>query len=339
MQDFFRYFEIPYSSNLDIHYKNAEAMLNSHGDEIFNFEKYGIFTYLSKELSDIRNILVQDKQNLLYCYFLNSVLKTDDAKLIDSVCKPKVSEKDKNFDTLPLFSLLYEVPGMCVRLRKKGVLQDIIDATCNMFENQVQDFIDLYGHFGISVYVPWLLMFINNKIIRVGRFNIEVTELGEYYIYQKNGKLRILADEDNSTDETLIAKPKDRIISIHIPSGGSLDFDQNTSDLKRAEKIVTSCFGEFKLFYCNSWLLDPTIKTVMGKPTNMVRFADRFTRFPVKSDGTSVFSYLYNTTDTENIDDLPENTTMQKAIKKHLLAGGRILNYQGVFAKEDLNND
>ncbi len=336
MQDFFRHFEIPYSSDFDIHYQNAEAMNARHGDEIFNFEQYGIFTSLSEKLSEIRNNLLKDQRNILYCYFLNSVLKTNNNELINSVCKPKASAKSELFDTLPLFSLLYEVPAMCKRLEKKGVTKDIIDSTCNMFENQVQDFIDLYGHFGVSVYATWLLMFINNKIIRVGRFNIEITELGKYYVYQTDGDLHIFEEESSSADGILIAKPGDKIISVHIPSGGRLDFDENTADLKRAGEIVSKCFGEFKLFYCNSWLLDPSIKKVMGKQTNMTRFADRFTRFPIESNGTSVFTYLYNTTDTENIDSLPENTTMQKAIKKHLQSGGRILNYQGIFAKEDL---
>lgn len=338
MQDFFSFFEIPYSPDLDIHYKNAEEMLDRCGDEIFNFEQYGIFTDLTDALADIRNRLSQDQRNTLYCYFLNSVLKTNNTVLIDSVCKPKASAKDELFDTLPLFSLLYEVPEMCKRLEEKRIPQDIIDSTCNMFENQVQDFIDLYGHFGISAYVTWLLRFINNRIIRVGRFNIEITEFGNYYVYKNDNKLCILPDEDSSTDKIRIAKPGDRIISVHIPSGGRLDFEENTTDLKRAGEIVTKCFGEFKLFYCSSWLLDPSIGKIIGKQTNITRFANRFTRFPIQNNGTSVFTYLYHTTDTENFDGLPENTTMQKEIKKHLQSGGHILDYQGVFTTEDLKN-
>lgn len=335
MQEFFEYFEIPYSTELDIHYTNAKTAFDINGDSILNFEKLNIYTYMREDLARIRNEIHKDDRNILYCYFLNSVLKTNDLKLINAVCKPKASEKSEIFDTLPLFSLLYEVPGMCKHLEEKGVPQDVIDATCNMFENQVQDHIDLYGHFGISAYVIWMNMFINNQIIRVGRFNIEIAKMGDFFVYQTEKGLAISEEE---TEGTLIAEPKDTIISVHIPSGGKLDFDENTADLRRAAEIVTECFGEFKLFYCNSWLLDPKIKEVLGKETNMTRFADRFTRFPVESVGTSVFHYLYLTTDTENIDILPENTSMQKAIKAHLMSGGKILNFRGVFTKENLKN-
>ena len=333
MQKFFEYFEIPYSTELDIHYANAKTAFEQNGYSILDFEKLNIYTYMKEDLSKIRDEIAKDSKNILYCYFLNSVLKTNDSKLITAVCKPKASEKSDVFDTLPLFSLLYEVPEMCKRLEEKGVPRDVIDATCNMFENQVQDYIDLYGHFGISAYVIWMNLFINNQIIRVGRFNIEIAKMGDFYIYQTEKGLEL---SEGKTDGTLIANPQDPIISVHIPSGGRLDFEENTEDLKRAAEIVTECFGEFKLFYCNSWLLDPKIKEVLGKETNMTRFADRFTRFPVESNGTSVFHYLYLTTDTENIDILPENTSMQKAIKKHLLSGGKILNFKGVFQKEDL---
>ncbi len=333
MQNFFEHFEIPYATEFDIHYTNAKTAFEQNGDSILDFEKLNIYTYLKEDLAKIRDEIRKDDKNILYCYFLNSVLKTNDIKLITAVCKPKASEKNEIFDTLPLFSLLYEVPGMCKRLAEKGVPQDVIDATCNMFENQVQDYIYLYGHFGISAYVIWMNMFTNNQIIRVGRFNIEIAKFGNYFVYQTKSGLLLC---ENEIEGTPIAKPGDPIISVHIPSGGKLDFDENTVDLKRAAKIVTDCFGEFKLFYCNSWLLDPKIKEVLGKETNITRFADRFTRFPVASSGTSVFHYLYLTADTENIDALPENTSMQKAIKKHLQSGGKILNFLGIFTKEDL---
>ncbi len=335
MKKFFEYFEIPYTSELDIHYDSAVKALENNGDSILDFEKLNIYTYMKEDLQKIRDEIAKNQQNVLYCYFLNSVLKTNNTQLINSVCKPKFNAKSEIFDTLPLFSLLYEIPGMCKRLAEKGVPQDVIDATCNMFENQVQDFIDLYGHYGISAYVIWMNMFITNKIIRVGRFNIEVTDFGNYFVYQTEKGLSVLSHE---TDETPIAKPGDKIISVHIPSGGKLDFDENTADLLRAEEIITNCFGEFKLFYCNSWLLDPKIKEVMGKETNMTRFADRFTRFSIGSNGASVFHYLFLTTDTESIDALPEDTSMQRIIKNHLKNGGEILNFQGVFTKEELKN-
>jgi len=333
MQKFFEYFEILCSSEYAVHYSDALKAFEEKGSEILDFEKLNIYTYMKDDIARIRDEIAKDERNIIYCYFLNSVLKTCNSKLINQVCSPKADAKSEIFDCLPLFALLHEIPAMCKGLHDRNVPQDIIDATCNMFENQVQDHIDLYGHYGISPYVIWMNMFINNQIVRIGRFNIEIATFGDNYVYQNETGLSVLSCEGEGN---LIAKPGDRIISVHIPSGGKLDFDQNTADLKRASEVVTQCFGEFKLFFCNSWLLDPKIKEVIGKETNMTRFADRFTRYPVESNGTSVFHYLYLTTDTENIDALPEDTSMQRKIKKHLQDGGKILNFKGVFRKEDL---
>ena len=340
MQNFFEYFEIPYSSELNEHYHSAVETLQSKGSEILDFEKLNIYTYMKEDLAKIRDEIAKDERNLLYCYFLNSVLKTDDMKLIEAAGAPKASAKSEVFDCLPLFALLYEIPAMRKGLEEKGIPQDIIDATCNMFENQVQDHINLYGRYGVSTYVLWLWLFTKNRIIRVNRFNIEITTFKEACAYLENSKLSVITAGENPqppSDAEIIAKEGDRIISVHIPAGGSLDFEQNTADLKRAAEIVTKHFGEFKLFYCSSWLLEPSIEKIMRKETNLTRFANRFTRYYTSDNAKDVFHYLYLTPDTENIDALPEDTSMRKLIKEHLLSGGKILSHKGIFLKKDLD--
>ncbi len=385
VKEFFEYFEIPFSAEAESHYNNALKAFAENGDKILDFESLNIYTYMTQRLAKIRDELKQDERNIIYCYFLNSVIKAGNNAFIESLCKPKPSANSELFDTLPLFSLLYEVPGMCKRLADKGVPQKIIDDTCNMFENQVQDFIDLHGHYGIAPYVTWLLLFINNKNIRIGRFNIEMAAADKFFAFRKGSELCIMPhdvvfhksgyclgtvgfeDSDGSftasvaetdgcyegnpivnalcmkeklrldkSEWEIIAKPGDKIISVHIPSGGRLDFDENTADLLYAAEIVTGHFGDFKLFYCDSWLLEPEIKKVIGKETNMTRFADRFTRFPSKSRGNDVFSYLFLTLSTNDIGALPEDSSMRRAIKAHLASGGHILNHKGIFTKEEL---
>ncbi|MBQ7096495.1 MAG: DUF5596 domain-containing protein [Clostridia bacterium] len=340
MQNFFDYFEITYSPRLDVHYNSAVENLQSKGNEILDFEKLNIYTYMKDDLAKIRDEIAQDERNLLYCYFLNSVLKTDDMKLIEAAGSPKASAKSEIFDCLPLFSLLYEIPSMRRGLEEKGIPKDIIDATCNMFENQVQDHINLYGRYGVSTYVLWLWLFTRNRIIRVGRFNIEITTFKENCAYLESNKLSVISagtDAQPPLGSEIIAKEGDRIISVHIPAGGSLDFDMNTADLKRAAEVVTKHFGEFKLFYCSSWLLEPNIEKIMGKETNLTRFANRFTRYYTSDNSKDVFHYLYLTPDTENIAILPEDTSMRRLIKNHLLSGGKILSHKGIFLKTDLH--
>ncbi len=387
MQDFFEYFELKYSSELDGHFLAAQKMLKEKNDAIFRFEHLGLFTDLLQPLRLIRDQLLRDERNLLYCYFLRSVLLTDDTALIERVCKPKASTESELFDTLPLFALLYEVPTMRLKLADKGVPADIIEATCRMFENQIHDYNALYGRIGISVYVTWMLMFINGSILRIGRFNFELQKAGDFAVFRSGNSVCVMPDgcrfhrsgrvlgsigceEEEGAFSAVLSETDDyyegypvekglcvdrpirlskkewqklmgkgdSIVSVHIPSGGPLNYENNSADFERAEEIIPKTLGDFKLFYCNSWLLDVDLKKILGKETNLTRFADRFIRFPSKSDGKSVFSYLYLTRNYD-LGVLPEKTSMQRAVKRHLLAGGHIYGAKGILLKGAVSNE
>jgi len=170
-----------------------------------------------------------------------------------------------------------------------------------------------------------------------GSFEADIVEADEYFegYPTKDGlcedkKIRLYKSEWKK-----VLDNGDLVISVHIPAGEPLDFDKNTEDLRRAAKIFESIYGRIHAFYCNSWMLDPSIEKIQGKKTGLTRFGDRFVRFPTKSKGKSVFTYLFNTAKTDDIDALPENTSMQRAIKAHLKSGGHIYGAQGIILIDD----
>lgn len=372
--------EIP---NLMNYYSEAAEMYSKFGNEIMNFEKYNIFTYMKEDISRLRDSLLLEPDNVIYCYFLYLALKNNDTEAIKLLAKPKKTLKDEKYDILPLFSLLYRVPSMIEEHKKRGIPSDVTTDTCNMFENQVQDFVNLFHRYGISEYVGWMKGFVDCKIIRIGRFNFEITSYkSPYDIFEnKDNILKILPygqtfhksgqilgsvgceDTEDSfsadiieTDEyyegcvvidglcinkkTKLYKTEwkkfltkgDAIVSIHIPTGGKMTPDICGRDLKKCREIVTKCFGSFKAFYCSSWLLDPQIKGIIGKETNLTHFSDRFEKFPLKSNGNDVFEYVYGLpSPPQNLEELPETSSFSKAIKQHLLCGKHIYGANGVF--------
>ena len=82
-------------------------------------------------------------------------------------------------------------------------------------------------------------------------------------------------------------------------------------------------------------MLDKDIEGIMGKKTSLTCFGDRFIRFPSQSKGKSVFKYLYKTMNTDDLDALPENTSMQREVKAHLKGGGHIYGAQGIILIDD----
>ena len=125
----------------------------------------------------------------------------------------------------------------------------------------------------------------------------------------------------------------DRVISVHIPAGGPLSPEICDADLRRGAEIIERCFSDYQSFYCNSWLLDTELKAITGKEGNVTRFGDRFTRFPVKSDGSAVYSYVFECSPDTPAQQLPENSSFASAIKRHILSGGTVYGAAGVFGK------
>ena len=231
-----------------------------------------------------------------------------------------------------------------------------------------------------------MMSFIKCKIIRVGRFNLEMCKFANKYIVLKNSdKVVILANGDvyhssgrvlggigcedtvNSFECEFVEHEEyfegcvcdgevctqdlqrfykadgwkialsqgDPIVSVHIPTGGPLNPQECNNDLKIGAEIIKRCFSDFKAFYCSSWLLDPQLKRIIGKETNLTAFADRFVRFPVKSSGNEVFEYVFNLHSAVPPCELKTTTSLSKSLKEHFLSGGYIYGAAGVIFDEE----
>jgi len=381
MEKFLKKFDIQTNTDgFGEYYKKAKELYTQKGNDIMDFERYNIFTYMKEDIARIRDEVIKDSDNVLYAYFLYLAMEKRDAAAIRALSCPNKAMEDEKYDFLPMFSLLYCVPALVSDLRSRGVPEDVIDATLNMYENQTQDFIDLYHRYGISVYVGWMMKFVKCEIIRVGRFNFEICNYSkDFDVFENNGKLAVLPkgvtfhrsgqilgsvdceDEEGSftgniveTDEYYegiliengIAYNKtrrleksqwkkvltkgDRVINYHIPTGGKLDHEACEIDIQRGKEIINRCFGGIKGFFCLTWIIDPQIKEIMGRETNLTKFADRFEKFPLKSQGHDIFEYVFVCSPDTPLEELPEKSGFAKAIKAHLLNGGRIWGAQGV---------
>ncbi len=129
-----------------------------------------------------------------------------------------------------------------------------------------------------------------------------------------------------------ILRPGDEVISVHIPAAEPFTPELCKNSFEKTREIVKKCYPEknIKAFYCFSWMVEKRLKDIIGKETNITKFADMFEGFPTKSPGTGVYGFLFNCApDIPNV-DLPENTSMQRAVKKHLCDGGFIYEKGGI---------
>ena len=133
---------------------------------------------------------------------------------------------------------------------------------------------------------------------------------------------------------TLALENGDPVVSLHIPGEGRLDPELVDETLADTKKFIADYLPDFKYkaFYCHSWLLDPQLEELVGSESNIVKFGKRFIRQTGKSGGGAIFSFVFLNPGAKNdLDSLPENTRLTKALKYHYLDGKRIYEVFGYF--------
>jgi len=115
----------------------------------------------------------------------------------------------------------------------------------------------------------------------------------------------------------------DAALGIHIPESGPLTAEACEESLTQAQPFFARHFPETptRLGICNSWLLDPQLADYLAPDSNIMRFQRRFTLAGDGHDGDAdVLRFVFHRI-APNIDDLPQRTTLERAIVAHLRAG------------------
>ena len=127
---------------------------------------------------------------------------------------------------------------------------------------------------------------------------------------------------------------EDLIPRIHIPRQGSFDAEAVQASIDRAREIFAACYPElpFKAMFCESWLLSEDLKAMLKPESKILQFQSRFIKVPLKSEGTAAFDFAYPLPiGYRDYPNLPEDTSLQKAIKERYLNGGYVHEGAGFF--------
>ena len=129
----------------------------------------------------------------------------------------------------------------------------------------------------------------------------------------------------------------DHVVSLHIPRGEKFDDATVQDTIDYSREFLDKCYPDYgnKAFFCASWLLDKQIEDLMGTDSNIAKFGNRFQRMQYKSDGMAAIRFVFNVGGrkytSENINEAPENTRLEKLLKKHYSDGKAIYEPHGFF--------
>ena len=94
-------------------------------------------------------------------------------------------------------------------------------------------------------------------------------------------------------------------------------------------------YGKMNCVFCASWLLNPRLKEIQGPQSRITQFEECFVKYPNKDlSGGAVFSFVY-VRKPADLNDLEENTSLQRKLKKMYIEGDCVHTYSGAIFMEE----
>ncbi len=119
-------------------------------------------------------------------------------------------------------------------------------------------------------------------------------------------------------------------IHLHIPSDVKLKPDLLNDSLEKAKMFLKEYFPgtENRQIFCDSWLLAPELKELLPADSNIIRFGNAFDLTVFDAGSTDFLQWVFKLAGEKRekavIAELPENTSLQRNMKKFLMDGGKV---------------
>ncbi len=236
----------------------------------------------------------------------------------------KLNEFCGNFDicTVQLIYFIALTPYLKEKYQKLDISEDAYSDAVEDLRTKMMECHEVRKVWGI-IPVEWFCDLFRMKIFAMGRMQYAV---GKYH-------------EDVIVAGRTVRKGDDVVI-IHIPSSGKpFDRESRLASYEKAYYFFKKYLGgKEPVFCCNSWLLNPPNREILGEKSNIVSFMEDF---------RIVHSFEYP--DNRNLwrifgadaelppKDLPRTTKLQKAFADWLKQGNRLGSGIGFFLYDPVN--
>ena len=129
-----------------------------------------------------------------------------------------------------------------------------------------------------------------------------------------------LSEFDVEIDGKKVSKG-DLCIKTHIPRFESFNEELCEDSYSRAREFFKKHFGIEDVFiFCSSWLIHPWLSECLRPDSTIVNFQSKYKILTVTESPDSVIGWIYPQK-CENIDDYPEQTSLQRIAKERLKKG------------------
>ncbi len=195
------------------------------------------------------------------------------------------------------------VPHVLAVHGARGIDPDITWATLSDIGLQIANYEVRLGSPGFDGAV-WVWPHFRGEVFRLGRLQYDLTH--------------IAFDDDG-------VRRGEEAVAVHIPALGPLTADGADASFEHARTFFPEHFPErsHRVVTCHSWLMDPQLAERLPATSNIVRFQQRFRIAPgqMKDANIDVVRYVFGDLPA-TVDDLPQESTVQRAVVGHIKDGG-----------------
>lgn len=184
------------------------------------------------------------------------------------------------------------------RYMEKGIPEEIFYGTMGFIPRFLNSHKQAWGEYAFT-WAWWMPRQISMNEFRVGEY--------EYEFFDDNGVKKMW---------------------IHIPADANI-----------AKSNISAVYPFLKKYYpeyadaqivCDSWLLSPALKELLPEGSNIIAFQNQFNVTRTDWDSPWFMGWIWSRSDMP-MEELPENTSLQRNVKKHLMAGGKIGSAYGEY--------
>lgn len=181
-----------------------------------------------------------------------------------------------------------------------GISEEIYVDSIAALSRFVREHMESYGCYGFDRGF-WVTRQVSAKLFRIGQMEYELT-----------------------------AHDGEPVVSLHIPTDVDLRPEILVPSVREGLAELYRIFPEYegKPVYCHSWLLSPLLKDFLPAGSNILRFQEMFDMDPEATPGTGVLLWVFKNPKLPK-EDFPENTSLQRKLKRFFLDGGEFLDGKG----------
>lgn len=129
------------------------------------------------------------------------------------------------------------------------------------------------------------------------------------------------------------------VLYVHIPSDASLNENSLDESYRSArdffilhQKTVCKRHGVPQAVLCDSWLLAPALTELLSPGSGIRRFASEYDLFAFDPDDEEFYNWLYGKKAPP--EELPQDTSLQRAVKKRLMEGKTVGAGYGILKRK-----